>query len=74
MPTLSEALTQELELTGETVTAYAARSGVFRQTLSAILAGADCRAQTLKLLEAASSGRIGLHSVAIPERANAVGE
>ena len=64
---LTEALQKELTLTQETPSAFAKRAGVGHYSVVRILQGHGCGATTLKRIEAASGGRVGLHSVALPE-------
>ena len=64
---LAKALETEMEwFEEESIAELEKRSGVHRQTLHNILEGKGCSINALKLLELASQGRIGLHSVDAP--------
>ena len=65
--TLQAALEAELEMTEETASAFALRARIHRHTILRLLNGADCTTRTLELLQAATQGRIGLHSRAVPQ-------
>lgn len=61
--TLEDAIRAEMKRRDEGVAAFAARAGMSHQALGHVLAGNNCTAITLKKLEIASDGRIGLKNV-----------
>jgi len=65
--TIAAALRAELDLKEESAYAFASRAGLHRQTVCNLLNGHDCTGRILKKLEAATNGRIGLHSFAAAE-------